>query len=375
MMCISVTGLRGVPATWGGVEHQCEQLYSRLAAKGHRITVYARSNYVPSGVRFYKNMRVIRLPAVGGKYGEAFVHTFLAVLHILREKPQIVHFYSQGPALLIPLLRLLRPGTKVFFTCGGLDWRRKKWPPWASKILRLGEICSALFPHCCITVSEELRRYYEETYGVKAHCILNGVERAKRRPPQTIDSFGLKEREYFLSVGRLVPEKRVEDILKAFLGGSLQSKLVIVGDSAGTEGYVQTLRELASGASNILFLGYQYGETLAGLYSNARCFVTASELEGLPLTLLEALSFGRMCLCSDIPPHREIVNKTGGRLFPVGDCSSLQRRMREVEGMTEQEFRHFEARATELVERHFSWHEAASRLEALYLESVRLQES
>ncbi len=371
MASISVTGLRGIPATWGGVEHQCEQLYSRLAARGHAVVVYARSGYVPPGTRRHKGIRIVRLPTVRTKHGEAFVHTFLSVLHILKENPRIVHFYSQGPALFAPLVRLLRPRTKVFFTCGGLDWRRKKWEPWASKVLHLGEWCSARFPHYRIMVSEELKRYYEARYGVKAHCILNGVERGTKRAPGFIRSFGLEGRDYALFVGRLVPEKRIEDLITPFLDGSFRSKLVIVGDSAGTEDYVDGLKALASGAPNVLFLGYRYGEVLEELYSNARCFLTASELEGLPLTLLEALSFGLVCVCSDIPPHREVVSKTGGRLFPVGDRAALARSIQEMERMTAQELLSFESHVVETVEKHFSWDEAARRLERLYRESLR----
>lgn len=154
---VAVTGFRGIPATWGGVEHQCEELYTRLASRGHDITVYARSGYVPAGVRTYRGVRIQRIGTIQTKYTEAIVHTLLSLLHVVGTNPRIVHIYSQGPCLLIPLLKLLRPRIRVVFTCVGLDWKRKKWPGWASWIIRVGEICSARFPDRHVVVSGELR--------------------------------------------------------------------------------------------------------------------------------------------------------------------------------------------------------------------------
>lgn len=370
MARVAVIGLRGVPATWGGVEHQCEQLYSRLAARGHEITIYARKNYVPDGVVSYRGMKVLRLSTIPSKYTENIVHTFLGLLHIVMKKPDILHLYGQGPCLLAPIPRLVRPGMPIFFTCGGLDWQRKKWPPWAARIIRLGELCTVVFPSCRIVVSEALKDYYRHRYGVKTHCIYNGVEQAHLRAPQRISRYGLEARSYFLFVGRLVPEKRIEDLIRAYQARPFESSLVIVGDSAGTETYVKWLRELAGADSSVRFLGYQFGEILQELFSNARCFVTPSELEGLPLTLLEALSYGLMCLVSDIAPHQEVVSRTGGRTFPVGAIETLAGLMESVEKMDDSELDRFARTARAAVVREFSWDIAAEKLERLYLESL-----
>jgi len=152
MARIAVTGLRGVPAAWGGVEHHCEELYSRLAANGHDITIYARSRYVRDDIEFYKGMKIVRLPTINVTGVEALVHTFLSMLHILKTRPDIVHIHAQGPCLLSWAPRLFRPGMRVFFTCHGLDWKRKKWSKLASSIIHLGEVFSAMFPHYRITV-------------------------------------------------------------------------------------------------------------------------------------------------------------------------------------------------------------------------------
>ncbi len=369
MAKIAVTGLRGVPATWGGVEHQCEQTYARLAARGHQVTIYARTHYVPEGMDFYRGMTVRRLPTINTRYTEAFVHTFLSVLDIIRTQPRIVHIYAQGPCLFSPLVRLFRPRIRIFFTCTGLDWQRKKWPRWASRVIRLGEVFSALFPHYRITVSKDLQNYYRTVYGVSTHYIPNGVEKAKRRAPAIIRDFGLEGGGYFLSVGRLVPEKRIEDLVKAFLAGPRRSKLVIVGGSAGTEEYVERLKEAAAGARNIIFAGYQFGDALAEFFSNALAFVTPSELEGLPLTLLEAMSYGLPCIISDIPPHMEVLDDHRFK-FPVGDVRALSNLMNEIEGMEESELAAVGRHAVEIVERRFDWDGIADQIERLYMESL-----
>jgi glycosyltransferase involved in cell wall biosynthesis len=320
-------------------------------------------------------MKILRLPTMQSKYTEAFLHTFLGMLHIVRDNPDIVHIYGQGPGLLSPIPWLLRPRIQIFFTCGGLDWQRKKWPPWAARIIYLGELCTAVFPSYRIVVSEGLKSYYEVRYGVKAYCIYNGVEKAHRPPPQQIARHGLKAGSYFLFVGRLVPEKKIEDLIRAYQRRQFTSRLAIVGDSAGTESYVRWLKDQAEPDPSILFLGYQFGEVLQELYSNARCFVTPSELEGLPLTLLEALSYGLTCITSDILPHREVLSRTGGRTFPVGDVEALANEMDRVERMSDSELARFAEASTEAVTKEFSWDKAADQLERLYEESVGMNQS
>jgi glycosyltransferase involved in cell wall biosynthesis len=370
MATIAVTGLRGVPATWGGVERQCEETYSRLS-KRHRIVIYARQYYVPEGLESYRGLTIRVLPTVASKYLETFVHTGLAILDALRQRPDILHIYAQGPCLFSWLPRIFRPRMRVFFTCTGLDWMRKKWPWWASRIIYLGELASVLFPHYRIAVSKDLQKYYERRYGVAMHYIPNGVEFAERRPPDRIRQFGLSPRDYFLFVGRLVPEKRIEDIIEAYIRHSLTSKLVIVGDSAGTEKYAAGLRNMAEGRASIIFAGYQYGEMLKELYSNARAFVAPSELEGLPLTLLEAMSFGLPCIASDIPPHREVVQATDGFLYPTAQVTELARKMAEVDRMSEEELCLVGNHAQELLETIYSWDKVADEIDRLYQESLR----
>ena len=363
---VAVIGLRGIPASWGGVERQCEALYSRLAQSGLKIALYARTHYIPSGVSDYKGIRIISLPCLNTKHLEALTHTLLCILHLsLFVRPRIVHVYSQGPCLLLPLLRLLCPGAKVFFTCGGLDWRRRKWEGLGSRIIWLGEFFSAKLTHERVMVAKDLVEYYRKKYGVDSHYIPNGVDTPERLPPgPLLASLGLSAKGYFMFVGRLAPEKRVED-LAAAASLSRPGRLAVVGGGAGCESYEAGLYALAKDKTT-LFTGYRYADELGELFSNALAYVTASELEGLPLTLLEAMSYGLPCLASSISPHREILGEDYAWYFPVANPGRLDELMRAVEALSPRELEAQGETLASLVARDFGWDQAATALAALY---------
>lgn len=363
---IAVTGTRGIPATWGGVERQCEELYSRLAAMGENVLVYARRGYVKGGIASYRGVRVKTLPAPRSTHLEAIVHTFLSVMHMaFVSRPRIVHFYSQGPCLLLPLVRLLLPRAKVFFTCGGLDWQRRKWSRPASLVIRLGEWFSARFTDVRIMVSHELARSYRERFGCRCEVIHNGVTLPGEVSTAPLAAMGLVADGYVLSVGRLTPEKRVEDIVAAVSALPASVRLAVVGDEASGGGYLERLSQQTRGRAEVVFTGYRFDAELAALFAGGTLFVTASELEGLPLALLEAMSYGIACLASDIPPHREVLGDDYPWLFPVGDAQALATLLETALAAPRERLalgRALRARVAEC----FSWDETAAAVAALY---------
>lgn len=373
MITVHVIGSRGIPATWGGVEKQCEELYSRLAKMDYDITIFARSNYIKDNITEYMGVKIIRLPTVSVKGFEAALHTFLSTIVSLFKKPHIIHYYSQGPCLFSWIPRVFSPKTRVFFTCGGLDWQRKKWRKIESLVIKLGEMFSAKFPHHKITVSMELKRYYESKYGCDVTYIPNGVTLHDADSDSTLnlDKFGIKPREYFLSVSRIVPEKRIEDIIKAYKMTNLKYPLIIVGDTGGhTNDYFQTLKMIAGHDSKVNFLGFKFGEELDQLFKNARCFVTASELEGLPITLLEAMSYGLPCITSDIPPHRELLGELTGFMFRPGDIKTLSELLVTLQDLPLSELEQLRERYINRVRQNFSWERAVTLLSELYKKSL-----
>lgn len=366
---VAVLGLRGIPATWGGVERQCEELYTRLAADGFPVTVFCRSAYVPKGTRSYRGIRLVRLPTLAGKHLEAFVHTLLACFCLPFTSCDIVHLYSQGPALFAPLVRLLAPRCRIFFTCGGLDWQRRKWSSLASAVIRCGEWCSAHATDARVMVSQTLCAYYRERYHVDSLYIPNGVSLPEGKPLGDLASLGLAPGGYALFVGRLVPEKRIEDLIAAFAGGRRGLKLVIAGGVAGCEEYAAALHRTAGGDPSIIFAGYRFGDELEALFANARLYVTASELEGLPLSLLEGMAAGLPCLASDIAPHREVLGETGD-YFPVAETTRLEAALDVLTAASPADLAARGAACRSRAQQEFSWDTAARRLGQAYRDAT-----
>jgi glycosyltransferase involved in cell wall biosynthesis len=367
---IAVTGIRGVPATWGGIEHHCENLYSRLTEKGYRITVYARNYYVPKDISEYKGLKIKRLPTLNLKYTDALLHTLFSVIHILLKNPDIIHIHGIGPCFFSWLPRNFRPRMKVFFTCHGLDWQRKKWPWWASRLIYLGELCAIFFAQYRIVVSKELQKYFDSQHGIKTAYIPNGITAIPPREPSMIKKWELTTREYFLCVGRIVPEKRLEDVVKAYLLKPRRYRLVIVGDNAAAGQYMKDLIKKAGKTPSVIFTGYQFGPVLEELFSNARAYITASELEGLPITILEALSYGVLCITSDIGPHRELTETLPGLSFSVGDVHAIAKCIDNVETMTKTQLDDFKKKAIAMVSENFNWNAACGEHDRLYQESL-----
>ena len=363
---IAVTGTRGIPASWGGVERQCEELYTRLAARGFDILVYARRRYVGGEVKSHRGVAVKTLPAPRSTHFEALVHTLLCVLHMaFVSRPRIVHVYSQGPCLLLPLVRLFMPRVTVFFTCGGLDWQRRKWSRPAALALRLGEWFSAKLTDVRIMVSRDLARSYRERFHCACEVIHNGVSLPGKADTAPLAAMGLTPGGYALSVGRLTPEKRVEDMVAAVGRMANPVPLAVAGDDASGGGYGQRLHQLAGGRPEVVFTGYRFDAELAALFAGAMAFVTASELEGLPLTLLEAMSYGIPCLASDIAPHREVLGDDHPWFFPVGEVAALAALL-ETAAASPGLRAEIGQRGRERVAGQFSWDKAAAAVAALY---------
>jgi glycosyltransferase involved in cell wall biosynthesis len=322
-MRIAMIGLRGIPATYGGVERAVEELSAQLVERGHEVTVYARSAYSNTDVREHRGVRVVHLPQVNTKHLEAASHSAVAMGHALATRQfDVIHLHATGPGALSPLARLA--GTPTVVTVQGLDWRREKWGPAARAVLQLAAACSARFPDRTIVVSRELRRYFAERHGADAVYIPNGVreEQEDGTPPQP----DLAPDAFVLFLGRLVPEKHVHTLIRAYGRVAGDLPLVIAGPDSHSPDYLAELRTLAAHDPRVRLLGPQYGSDKAWLMRNALAFVQPSSIEGLPIALLEALAAGRYPIVSSIPENLEPVtvgDETLGRTVRVGDEEEL----------------------------------------------------
>lgn len=308
-MKIAMIGQKGIPTLFGGIERHVEELSCHLASQTDcRVFVYARSYYTPRRLKRYKKVRIIHLPSLRTKHLDAASHTFLASWHALfKLKADLIHYHGVGPALFVWLPKLLRPRTKVVFTFHCRDYFHKKWGKLAQLSLKLGESIGCRLADQIIVVSEELKDYVQKKYGQEAHFIPHGIRRENNQPAKKIKRWGLKKNNYLLIVSRLIPHKGIHYLIKAYQQIQTDKKLVIVGPSFYTAAYEKKIKAMIKNNQKILCLGSQQGQTLKELYSNAYCFINPSEQEGLPLAVLEAASFGRILLLSDIDIHKNML--------------------------------------------------------------------
>lgn len=328
-MKIAMFGHKRVPSREGGIEIVVEELTARMAAQGHQVTCYNRRGHHVSGSEFdtkrQKDFQGVKLKSVWtlDKKGLAAMTASLSAAFLCAfSRADVVHIHAEGPAFMCWLPKLF--GKRVVVTVHGLDWQREKWKNgFGSKYIHAGEKMAVKLADEIIVLSKNTQDYFRDTYGRETMFIPNGVNKPEIRPAEKItEKFGLHKDEYFLFLGRLVPEKGVHYLVDAFLKTKTDKKLVIAGGTSGTDGYIKGLKELAKDDDRILFTGFVQGQTLEELYSNAYVYVLPSDVEGMPLSLLEAMSYGNCCLTSTIPECTEVVEDKAVA-FQKGDVDAL----------------------------------------------------
>jgi glycosyltransferase involved in cell wall biosynthesis len=326
-MKVMVLGVRGIPAVQGGVETHAEQLYPRLARLGCDIEIITRSPFVPRTVSRLGSVRLKRLWAPTTRGFEAFVHSVLGVLYAAWARPDVLHIHAVGPSIVTPLARAF--GLRVVVTNHGPDYERDKWGTLPKWVLRTGERLGMKFADSRIAISGVIQELIRNKYARDSYLIPNGsVSASPRTDFSEITRFGLDPQRYFLQVSRLVPEKRQLDLIRAFdLARPAGWKLALVG-SGGQDSYSDAVRNAAR-AADVVLTGFQSGETLAQLYSHAGVFVLPSSHEGLPIAILEALSYGLPIIASDIRANQEI-NLGAESYFPTGDVAALADRLTQA---------------------------------------------
>ncbi|MDY6914475.1 MAG: glycosyltransferase family 4 protein [Planctomycetota bacterium] len=363
-MRIAMIGSRGIPAREGGVERVVEQITGELVALGHEVLVYCRRHYVGSAPAPVAG-RAIPTPGLAGKHLDTFTHTGTAMLDVLRRRVDVVHIHSPGPALWswIPAAA----GLGIVFTVHAPDWRRAKWSLPAKGLIRAGLACGMRFADAVTTVSGPLATELGELYDREIITIPNATCPARLQPPETISRWRLEPDGYGLYVGRIVPEKRLDLLLRAWTNAGGGRPLVVVGD-ADENRYARACKKLAG--PNVMFVGRQHGKVLAGLYSHAAMVIQPSVLEGMSLVLLEAAAYGRCILAADIPENRRIMGEAI-LYFQSDDIDELRGQIRGWLSKDTSCRSELGMKARSVVSEVFSWPEAASALESVYLRVVQ----
>lgn len=361
---VAMMGVRSFPCIQGGVETHAENLCPLLVGLGCEVEVLVRSTYHSKTLLEWKGVRYRRIYAPPSKRLEAIVHSFLSVMYAgFISRPDVLHIQAIGPALMTPLARLM--GLKVVVTHHGPDYDRQKWGRFAKFALRLGERLGMRYSNERIVISEVIRQIVLKNHHCESQLIPNGV--CLPVLPTEIDAltpFGLVPGRYVVLVSRLVPEKRHLDLIAAFGKANIPGwKLAIVGASDHPDSYVQQVLQRATEVDGVVCTGLQTGMVLNQLYGHAGIFVLPSSHEGLPIAMLEALSFGLPVIASDIPANVE-VGLTLDSYFPLGDVAALAQRLHDlaVQPLTDIERK----TRTEWVSMRFDWEVVAAQTLAVY---------
>lgn len=310
---IAMLGHKRIPSREGGIEVVVEELSTRMAKAGHKVTCFNRAGRHVSGKEFnaeevkeYKGVRIRTVPTLDKKGLAAMTASVTAAIAVAFGKYDVAHFHAEGPCAMMWLPKLF--GKTCVATIHGLDHQRAKWGKLASTYIMLGEKCAVRCADKMIVLSEGVQQYFKDTYGRETVFIPNGVNRAVEKPAQLIrEQYGLEKDSYILFLGRVVPEKGLRYLVEAFRQVDTKKKLVIAGGSSDTQEFMNELKEMAQGDERIIFTGFVQGQLLEELYSNAYIYTLPSDLEGMPLSLLEAMSYGNCCVVSDIAECADVV--------------------------------------------------------------------
>ena len=367
-MRIFVCGTRGLPDIPGGVEKHCQELYPRIVAAGHEVILATRTPYVENLLASWSGIKLTHIFAPRKESLESIVHTFLAILKARTLSPDIVHIHAIGPALLVPFARLL--GLKVVITNHGPDYDRQKWGGAAKFMLRLGEKLGGIYANEVIVISTVIAKIIRIRCGKESNLVYNGVPiPQKSTAADHLGRRGIIAGNFLLAVARFVPEKGLHDLIEAFRQVEGDTQLVIVGDADHESEYSRNLKAMAAEDPRIVLTSYITGEELNQVFSHACLFVLPSYHEGLPICLLEAMSYGLPVLVSDISANKE-VELPVDRYFSCGDTDALQKKLQKLfqAGISENELVDYKQQ----LEQKYNWATIATQTIRVYEKAMEL---
>lgn len=366
---IAMLGQKRVPSREGGVEIVVEELSTRMVNKGHRVTCYNRSGHHVSGREYdaeklinYRGVILKSVLTINRKGLAAMTASASAACCAAFRKYDVVHFHAEGPCAMIWLPKLF--GKRCVATIHGLDHQRAKWGKFARWYIMLGEKNAVKYADEIIVLSQGVQEYFKTTYGRETRFVPNGVSRPEMHEPEMIKKYEIEKDSYILYLGRLVPEKGIHYLIQAFKRTKTDKKLVIAGGSSDTDTYLSELKVLVEGDNRIIFTGFVQGQELTELYSNAYIYSLPSDLEGMPLSLLEAMSYGNCCLTSDIEECASVVEDYA-ITFQKGNVEDLKEKLQMLCD-DEQMVQRFKERASDYICEKYSWDAVVEETVKLY---------
>ncbi|HNS72825.1 MAG TPA: DUF1972 domain-containing protein [bacterium] len=359
-MKIAIMGIRGIPANYGGFETFIEQMAPRLAERGHEVTVYGRSNIIDYREPFYKGVRIRILPTISHKYLDTVAHTLICTLYSFFIPYDVVFICNSANAAFCIVPRLT--GKPVVLNVDGLEWKRQKWNRAGKAFYRISEYLATFTPTAVVSDAREVQSYYMERFQKESTYIPYGAPETPVKSRETLDRFGLEEREYVLYVSRMEPENNAHRVVEAFEKVKTSKKLVMVGDAPYASDYIAGLR--ATQDPRIIFTGYVFGQGYRELQSHAFCYVQATEVGGTHPALLEGMGYGNCVLANDVPEHHEVLGKAGC-YFTTREGDSLRGQLQYLLDHPLEVARYRQI-VRERVHDRYSWDKVTSDYEALF---------
>ena len=358
-MRIAILGTRGIPANYGGFETFAEPLSTRLAARGHDVTVYCRAHYVSPRELEFQGVKLKVLPTIRHKYFDTIVHTFLSALHAAPKRYDAALICNAANAPFAAILRLA--GTPVALNVDGLEHKRKKWNSIARRYYLIAERLATILPTETVTDARVIQEYYRARYRTESTMIAYGAE-VERRPDPLVRRWRVEPNRYVLYVSRLEPENNAHLVIEAFKKVRTAYRLLIVGDAPYAEQYITDLKARARGDKRIIFTGFVFGQDYRALQQNAYCYVHATEVGGTHPALLEAMGYGNCVLTLATPENLEVVGDAGVTYSDEMDLTEkLQRVLRD--GSLVQAYRN---RAQLRIRSHYDWDRVVDQYEELF---------
>ncbi len=371
---IAMFGHKHMLSREGGIEIVVKELATGLSRRGHTVVVYDRKTHHVSGAEIenvgsYQGVKIVPVWTLDKKGLAAMTSSLCAAIRAGRSKADAIHIHAEGPAAMCGLVkfigRLHGRKKRVVVTIHGLDWQRAKWGGWASRYIKHGEKVSVKYADEIIVLSHSVQKYFELEYGRRTILIPNGVSKPELRSADEIKKrWGLEKDSYVLFLGRIVPEKGLKYLIEAYRSLHTDKKLIIAGGSSDTDAFINALKEMARGDERIIFTGFQQGRVLEELYSNSYIYCLPSDLEGMPLSLLEAMSYGNCCVVSDIAEMTEVVEDKAV-IFPHGNVTALRSALQDLTDNPER-VTECKRSAAEFICTKYNWDDVVDRTLKLY---------
>jgi len=359
-MKIAILGTRGIPANYGGFETFAEECAAGLAARGHAMTVYCRSHYVPKSMRHFRGVRLVVLPTLKWKYSDTVFHTCLSVLHSLFCGFDAVLICNAANSIYAWMPRLM--GIPAVVNVDGIERKRRKWNWLGRAYYRASEKMSTWFPNVIVTDARVIEQYYRERYKATSVFIPYGAVTEKAQGIEILQKLGLAPRDYFLYVSRLEPENNAHLVVSAFEKIRTTRRLVVVGDAPYACDYIRSLKRTQD--LRILFPGAIYGSGYRQLQSNAYCYIHATEVGGTHPALLEAMGLGNIVIANGTPENIEVLGGTG-LIYEKNNREDLARLLQEIADNPDQ-WQHFRAEALSRAKSLYSWEDVVTQYERLF---------